>query len=452
LDERLSRPTLFVPLRTFVLSMLGLILVLDAADAHTFMGVPCPWIAMFIACPLIIVYSTFSRLTATPGVSIYLVLLVWLLGNTFYVISEENYQSLMPELATTSYPVFVFLRGYSFFGFLFLSLVVFNYARTGSQQRLLEFISMLGVLVTLYALYILAAQRLQLPMPAKTRFGTGEGGAISGGESGHFGDANERFLFRTIGSFREPSFLGIWLIAPFFLSIAAAGGKLINWRTIVIGLGILSTGSLTAAAAVVGAFVIALQLLNPFGKRAMQILLAIAATAVALSVALNLLAQAYLDVPADFSFADQYLIRIERILSGGAQATNRSQAVTRFLDSEFSLAGLGMGNAHLFYSQGAPFIVSFLSLYFHVWFAGGAIAMTLLITYLLLPLFAVLLKGRENKFDDVWYVAAYLAWVIVFTVNDENLNVMSALCIGLLWARIYVREPRSSTSERLSLA
>lgn len=34
----------FIPIRTFVLAALGLILFLDAADAYTFSGVPCPWL------------------------------------------------------------------------------------------------------------------------------------------------------------------------------------------------------------------------------------------------------------------------------------------------------------------------------------------------------------------------------------------------------------------------
>jgi hypothetical protein len=52
LEARLSNPALSVPLRTFVLSTLSLILALDA--------------------------SMFTRLAATPGVSLYLVRLMWL--------------------------------------------------------------------------------------------------------------------------------------------------------------------------------------------------------------------------------------------------------------------------------------------------------------------------------------------------------------------------------------
>lgn len=130
----------------------------------------------FLAAPLIIVYALFSRLTATPGVSLYLILLLWMLGNTAVMNMYVDYANMMPSLATTTYPTFVFLRRYSFFGFLFLSIVVYNYARSGSPQKLLDLIAILGVLVTAYAIYVLIAQRLSLPMLPKTRFGTGEGG------------------------------------------------------------------------------------------------------------------------------------------------------------------------------------------------------------------------------------------------------------------------------------
>lgn len=426
----------FIPVRTFVLAALGLILFLDAADAYTLSGVPCPWLGMFLAGPLIVVYALFSRLSATPGISLYLILLLWMLGNTAIMNMYVDYANMMPALATTTYPTFLFLRGYSFFGFLFLSIVVYNYARSGSPQKLLDLIAILGVLVTAYAIYVLIAQRLSLPMLPKTRFGTGEGGAIAGGESGYFGDSNEQYLFRTIGSFREPSFLGIWLVLPFFFSIAAAGGKLLNWRTVVIGLGILSTGSLTAAVAVVFAFIAALQLVKPLSKRGFQILAAVVAVACVLGVTINFVAQIYFITPDGYSFADQYLLRLERIASGGVQHSNRSQAFDRFLNSEFTLAGLGMGNAHLEYSQRSHFVVSFLSLYFHVWFAGGAIGLSILAIYLLLPLLGTVLRWRYNRFDDVWYVAAYLAWLVVFVVNDESLNVMCSVAIGVLWSRV----------------
>ena len=431
-----SNLKLFVPIGPVVFGVLCLIVALDGADAYTYAGVPLPWLAMFLATPLLLVYATFSPLRAPPGLALYLVLLCWMLGNTIVMSMRTDYSADMPAMATTSYPTFVFLRGYAFFGFLFLSIVVFNYARQASPDKLLNVVTVLGILVTLYAVYVLLAQRLQLPMIPKTRFGTGEGGVIAGGETGYFGDATERYLFRTIGSFREPSFLGIWLIVPFFLSIAAAGGKVLNWRSIFIGLGILSTGSLTAAVAVVAGFLGALALVQPLSKRGLKIVGAIALAAVILGLVINTVARMYLDTPADLSFADQYLERLERLSTGGVQTTNRSYAFKKFIDSEFSLYGEGMGNAHLVNSRDAAVTVSFLSLYIHIWFAGGAIGLTLLLLYLFLPLLAVLLRARQNRFDNVWFVAPYVAWLVVFIANDENLNVMISLAAGLLWARL----------------
>src|SRR5262249_1044094 len=152
---------------------------------------------------------------------------------------------MMPVNQTTPYPVFVLLRAYSYAGFLLLVTVVYNLGLRERGAALQEFIIWLAIIVTLYAFYILAAQRLGLPQPPKGRYGTGEGGAIAGGEEGNFAGEN-RFLFRTIGSFREPSFLGIWLVLPFFYSLIERHRRRFHWRSILIGLGVLSTGSLTA--------------------------------------------------------------------------------------------------------------------------------------------------------------------------------------------------------------
>jgi len=175
---------------------------------------------------------------------------------------------------------------------------------------------------------------------------------------------------------------------------------------------------------------------QPLSKRGLKILAAVVLAAGILGVVINTVAQLYLDAPADLSFADQYLGRLERISTGGVQASNRAYAFEKFLNSEFSLYGDGLGNAHLVNSRNQAFIISFLSLYIHIWFAGGAIGLTLLLLYLCLPLVAVVLRGRANRFDDVWFVAPYVAWLVVFIANDENLNVAISLTTGLLWARL----------------
>ena len=115
-----------------------------------------------------------------------------------------------------------------------------------------------------------------------------------------------------------------------------------------------------------------------------------------------------------------------------------ADAFQAFFDSEFSLVGDGLGNAHLAYLERLPgfkkVTISFLSLYFHTWFAGGAIGLTLLAAYLAMPILLFILRFRQRTTEAVWYLAPYIACLIVFTVNDESFNVMSALTCGLLFA------------------
>jgi hypothetical protein len=434
---RATRSRWFISAQQLVFYGLCFMLLLDSLEAYAFAGMPLPWLAMAAATPLIVLYAGMARLRPPPASGICLVLLLWMYGNTLFASIAENYSVMMPPLSTTPYPVFVLLRAYSFLGFLLIVTMVYNLTLSGKGEALIDYMVWLGVAVVVFAFYVFAAQRLGLPMPPKGRFATGEGGAISGGEEGQFGDSTEKFLFRTLGSFREPSFLGIWLVVPFFYSLLPSARSPYHWRTAVIGLGLLSTGSLTAAVALVGGFVLALQLLHPLSKRSLVILLGFVAAVGITLLLINVILGSYFYQDGGFSFVDQYWARIERILQGGIGASNRGYAFDKFFKSDFSLWGRGLGNAHLYDSfyASAQVPISYLSLYFHAWFAGGAVGLSLVIVYLLAMLLVVLLRRGPRPADLLWYVAAYVAWLIIFAVNDEAFNLMFSVTTGLMLAR-----------------
>jgi hypothetical protein len=424
-----------IPIRAFTHFCLATILVLDALEGYTIGGMPLPWIGMAMAIPVMIVTSAHQRLRAPPGTAVYLVLLLWLFGNTSVASMLGPYADMHPSTATTPYPVFVLLRAYSFLGYLLLMVIIYTYAQTEERQRLVDFIIMLGVVMTAYATYVFIAQRYGLPVPRKTRYGTGEAGAQAGGDSGEFGDGNERYFARLAGSFREPSFLAVWLIVPFFLSLTR-GRRLINWRTAVLGFGLLGTGSLTTAVAIPIALLLALVFMNPFRKQSLIILLSIGGTVGLVLYGLDLATRTLIPGSENFGFMSQFTIRLERVMEGGIGASNRGYAYEKLFDSDFSLEGIGLGNCHIYYSRGAATPVSFLSLYIHMWFAGGAIGLALLVVYLLTPLALLMLRHGVRERETVWLVAAHICWLIVYFVNAESFSVMPAVSTALLMAHL----------------
>jgi len=438
-EVSLSSPTVpasrRLPIREFAYFSLATMLVLDALEGYAVAGVPMPWIGMALAIPVILVQATYQRLRAPPGVMLYLTLVVWLFANTMVSSMLGPYAEMHPATATTPYAGFVLLRGYSFLGYLLVLILVYNFAITDTRQRLVDFVVWLGVAVTLYAVYVYVAARVGLPVPPKGRYGTGEAGAQAGGAIGHFGDGNERFLVRVVGSFREPSFMAVWLIVPFFLSLTQ-GRRAMNWRTVLIGLGLLGTGSLTTAVTLPIAFLLALVLMNPLRRQSLYILLGVTMGIGMLVLVIDLSIRFYLGFEHDFGLVTQFSDRLERIASGGVGASNRGYAYDKLFDSEFSLAGIGLGNAHIYYSRGAATPVSFLSLYIHVWFAAGAIGLGLLVLYLLSPIALLMLRLGARTRNTVWLVATYVAWIIVYFGTAESFSMMPAMITGLLLAHL----------------
>lgn len=438
-EVTLSSPTVpasrRLPIREFAYFSLATMLVLDALEGYAIAGVPLPWLGMALAIPVILVQATYQRLRAPPGVMLYLVLVVWLFANTMVASMLGPYAEMHPSTATTPYAGFVLLRGYSFLGYLLVLILVYNFAITDTRQRLVDFIVWLGVAVTLYAVYVFIAARVGLPVLPQSRYGTGEAGAQSGGAIGQFGDGNERFLVRVVGSFREPSFMAVWLIVPFFLSLTRGKGAM-NWRTLVIAMGILGTGSLTTAVTLPIGFLLALVLMNPFRRQSLFILLGVTVGIGVLFLAIDLAFRLYLGFHQEFGLLTQFSDRLERITAGGVAASNRGYAYDKFFDSEFSLVGIGLGNAHIYYSRGAATPVSFLSLYIHIWFAAGAIGLGLLVLYILSPIALLMLRSGARTPDTVWLVATYLAWIIVYFGTAESFSMMPAMITGLLLAHL----------------
>jgi hypothetical protein len=276
--------------------------------------------------------------------------------------------------------------------------------------------------LSLFALYVYVAQIYGLPEPPRSRMGT------SGGEQA------VRFSYqfhRAIGSFREPSHLAEWLIAPFYLSLLRRG----RWAWLastLIAFAMVLTGSLTGLASVALGFLAALLWLQS-PRQLLRMAWSYALPFAGAVVLFSALAVSYDDSAANL--AGTLWSRIEPILETGSfQATNRASVYTYLENNPPAFFGRGLGNSNLEYaaSVGSPAVTSFLSLYWNVLYSCGYPGLALMVWFLSRPLLRrgsfLQTSGRAR----LLLTAAYISYLAAFGVHTEEPPIQFALLFGLV--------------------
>ncbi len=343
----------------------------------------------------------------------------------------------MPSGATTNYFLFVALRFLSILSFAAIISIVFYLSKKGYNDRIKEMVVYLGVIISILALYIYIAQLLGLPEPFRSRMGTG-----GNQQSTTF----STYVFhRAMGTFREPSILAEWLLLPFFLSFISWKKKMIP--SIIIGAVIFLTGSLAGIVSMIIGLVISLVISNPFKTLNIKILLKLIFISLIGIMIFNFIVSTFAGV--NVSLIDSLSNRIRPIIfeEGGMANSNRSHVFAYFASNPVPFIGYGLGNANIVFSHhlGNNIMTGLLSLYFNILYSSGIVGLVLLIVFLLVPLNVKILW--RNKNPHLFYLlAAYLAWMVSFTVHSEEFTIMFGITFALFIYEMgkdqYKLEPR----------
>ena len=149
----------------------------------------------------------------------------------------------MPEYTTTTFSQYISLRLLKLLGFIVAIWAVHLINVYLRKEKIIEYIVYVGLLISLLSLYSYFSYVFDFPDFNRTRAG-------SGGWSQPIRKACS--ILRNYGTFREPSFLAVWLAPTIILIFALARKK--NWWYFVSVIPILSlvlTRSLTGVIGIV---------------------------------------------------------------------------------------------------------------------------------------------------------------------------------------------------------
>lgn len=411
-------------------------LALDGLAAYNAGPLPLPWIGKFLVLALAIGLLGVSRLPLYPTAALLVLLVLWSVLSTAVGTLQMDYAQLMPPLATSDYLPFVILRLTNLMAFAAVIFLVWWLCERGYRAHVVRSVVLLGTVLAVIAIYIYIAQITGLPEPFRSRIGT----------SGEEQPTVFTYAFhRAMGTFREPSHLAEWLVAPLLLSFIYRATVTVD--KLLMGVALFLTGSLTGLAGFVAGLAVVLAAGFMLGHVRWRTVFGLGVLLLVAGIGFSIIARDYGDGGADLF---QVVVdRIGPILKYGAEASNRDYIYAYMSELDVTLAGVGLGNANLVLSEylGSQATASFLSLYFHTASATGLVGLTLLLLLLSVPVIALCVRSTDASAP--WLLGAYFAWLIMFSVNSEELNTLFGVVFALV-AYAAHRAPAKGSKKRLS--
>lgn len=401
----------------------------SALGAYNLGSIPIEWLVNVGLIIIVVLVALTDRLYVVPGSRLLFWFFIWGVFVTGFNVLLNDYAALMPSLATTSYPIFISLRFVKILSFISAIYLVYWLCARGYEDSIIKWTVIIGTLISFVAIYMYIAQVYGLPELPRTRMGTG-----GGQQATVFTYA----FHRAMGTFREPSHLAEWLVVPFFLSLVYRR-RTPNIHTILIGVVLLLTGSLTGIIGAATGFIGAILLANPFKLRNLKtvsrfVLVFLLALAVSYVVVVPYLG-------GTKSLFQVIGHRLAPIIEGGPMQSNRGYIYRYIADAPLPLLGYGLGDANILLSGyfGAKLVTSFLSLYFYFLFSTGILGLALLCLFLFRPVVKAIRILRKSRTTDrfLFISAAYFSWLIMFAVAPEEFCMMFAVAFALLAYEIH---------------
>ncbi|WP_069133153.1 hypothetical protein [Rhodohalobacter halophilus] len=398
--------------------LLIILFLASSFDAFSLFGIPLEWIftsiVIFLGAFLIKpkLFKKFNYLKIW-AVFIYI---CSILSCLFVFTYGGDLKSLYPSNTTTGYWVYIILR-YLTLVLPIVAILLFINLSQLQYNRLNRVIIIWGGVIALYSIYSYLAVIYDLPILSKSRMST------SGGEQKDF-YANY-IINRATGTFREPAFLGAWLLLPFFVSLKVKSIISFTSRSLII-LAVLLTGSLTAYITLFLSLIVyfvlkAIKESSTVVKFISKMAGAAASVLIILSFVLYIfinIAEVNLEYYTDFIWN-----RVKPIVYGMEIAeTNRADPYKYIIENGIPWIGNGPGNANLLLTQfkGSSTISSFLNIYINYLFAVGILFSPILIAIFIYPLWLCV-----EKFSKITpqVISLYVSMLIVGSALNQEFSI-----------------------------
>ena len=439
---------------------------LEGLDAFSIASIPLSWIGILFYV-LIFIYL---KLTKKIDYIFDITFIKYFLYYLFFVtiIRAITFDLNMPEYATTSLVEYIGLRLLKILSFYTIISLTVNFVKKKNIDYVIKIIACIGVFISLLSLYSYFSYIFDWTDFSRTRAGTG-------GWSQPIRRACS--ILRNYGTFREPSFLAVWL-APVIPLIFYLARKSKVWYIISLIpiLSLVLTRSLTGIISIIIVFSIAV-LLDFYKNKKFNFLLVVP---ILLILVTSMFGNNFgYKFPAldpsmcppesadkcDCSIYDDeqdiaknssnvfesVFNRISIIASGGIGGFENIETLNQYVkNSNFKIFGDGLGFSNIRYSpefaeitkqtkdgqsiyRNPGQVVSFNNLYANLYFSGGIISL-LMFLYILRNTFKKLLNNYSTQ--ETYLLAGILSILLMFFFQAEELSSQLAIFLGLVTMKI----------------
>ncbi|HRK21886.1 MAG TPA: O-antigen ligase family protein [Fimbriimonadaceae bacterium] len=410
--------------------------LLSGLQAYALGPIPFDWFAQFGFIGLALTLFFLGRPLPMPYLRPYAWIVGWAVVVTAIGAGTHDFASMMPEVSTSSYPIFIGLRFLVFASFSATAYVVAWILTHGDSERLFRTLIGIGTALAIVALYIYVAPALGLPEPPRTRLGT------AGGEQ--FTTFSYAF-HRALGTFREPSHLASWILIPFFVSVGR-NGVLPTIPTLLMGGALLLTGSLTGILSAAIGFLAATLLFG--SKRSTGLRVSLQMSMVVAAGAVLFLVWTQVGSSESANLFEALGDRIVPILeAGGLEDTNRGYVFRYISDTGLPFFGLGLGHPNLVMTRDLNLNITgvFSNLYISTIARMGWIGLILMLYAFSQPLLGAWFGRRRANPKIIWSATAgYVAWLSIFFVLYEEPTLSFGVATALL---MFAAKPEGQPSD-----
>lgn len=409
----------------FLLSLV--LVVLHSLAAYNLGPVPFPWLAQVGFIGLFLIVLARAGTWHFPGLNLFIAVFLWSALVTGVNLITEGVEAPLLAHATTGYWAYVSLRFVNLIFFASALSVFYWLLDDGFQNRVVKALVNIGVVISLIGIYCYFAQLYGLPEPARNRMAT-DGGQQTAVFSYAF--------HRVVSTFREPSHFAAWLILPLCLSFYIEQ-RFLNFKTALMMLSLLMTGSLTGIVGFVLGTLVALTATLRFDANRIRYLLQVVAIVAVGTMAFSMI------VPGDKNSGEK--VELMDILwgrllpifesGGGMKKTDRNYIYEYVEGVAFPVFGEGVGRANLKLSEaiGGQTTTSFLSLYLNEIYSTGILGLALVMLFMAFPLWLFYHSGVwRGDSKAVYVLGSYIAWLVMFAVDSEEFTLSFAINFALL--------------------
>jgi hypothetical protein len=237
---------------------------------------------------------------------------------------------------------------------------------------------------------------------------------------------------RATGSFREPSFLGLWLILPLFLSFELKKKKSI----LIIFFTLIFTYSLSVLFSILISFLILIFLIifKNIKKFNFKFFFYIHLRDLNFKI-INIFyfCLFFLGIYFFFNQDDIFYNRILSLAEGGLKDTNRGGLFQQVLNYfEFQNFGKGLGNlfVQISYDNNSNTLVSILNLYFYLYYSCGLLIFVIIIFFLIKPILKFILIYKNNQ---RFLFIVYFSYLVFFFFSKEEFSLMFGVTYALFY-------------------